>query len=293
MCVSALAFAGHNAFAVLSYQGGGTLLTLLTARMVFALIILAIFMKLSGLVITLPRKQRYAALGLGFMNAIMAFALMSSFDYVAVGMAILVFYLYPVFTGIGAWITGQEKLDRGLIVGVVGGFLGLALALRITGETTNAIGIALAAFASLIMAAIALMSARILKTDNARSVTLHMQVSGVVLFLTISTIAGHVDFAETTSGWIGFAGVLACYTIAVSSFFAGIAHIGAVRASLVMNLEPIATITLGFVVLGQVLTPRQLAGAAVVIAAVTAIKWLGRTSGRDDISGVRVTRTLN
>jgi len=37
----------------------------------------------------------------------------------------------------------------------------------------------------------------------------------------------------------------------------------------------VASIALGFVLLGQVLTPRQLLGAAIVIGAVTAIKWLG------------------
>ena len=42
-----------------------------------------------------------------------------------------------------------------------------------------------------------------------------------------------------------------------------------------MNLEPIASIALGFILLGQVLSPQQLLGAAVVIGAVTAVKWLG------------------
>ena len=40
-----------------------------------------------------------------------------------------------------------------------------------------------------------------------------------------------------------------------------------------MNVEPILTITLGFVVLGQVLSPLQLAGAALVIGAIFALKW--------------------
>ncbi len=40
-----------------------------------------------------------------------------------------------------------------------------------------------------------------------------------------------------------------------------------------MNIEPILTITLGFIVLGQVLTPLQLAGAALVFGAIFALKW--------------------
>lgn len=44
------------------------------------------------------------------------------------------------------------------------------------------------------------------------------------------------------------------------------------RSSLVMNLEPVASILFGFLLLGQILTPIQLSGAAIVIAAVVAVK---------------------
>ena len=273
--ISALAFAGNNALAVLSYEAGTTPLTLITGRMIFTLIALFLIMKISGLAIPLPKRQRYAALGLGVLNGTMAFCLMSAFNHVAVGLAVLVFYLYPVLTGIGAWATGQERLNAGLVVGLVGGFAGLALALEITGESANALGVGLAAIASVLMAATALLSARVLKTDNARSVTLHMHISAAALFVLVSVVLGDLSLPQTTRGWVGYIGVPLFYTVAVATLFAGIAHIGAVRTSLVMNLEPVASIVLGFILLGQVLTPRQLLGAAIVIGAVTAIKWLG------------------
>ena len=275
--ISALAFAGNNALAVLSYEAGTTPLTLITGRMIFTLIALFLIMKISGLAIPLPKRERYAALGLGVLNGTMAFCLMSAFNHVAVGLAVLVFYLYPVLTGIGAWATGQERLNAGLVVGLVGGFAGLALALEITGESANALGVGLAAIASVLMAATALLSARVLKTDNARSVTLHMHISAAALFVLVSVVLGDLSLPQTTRGWVGYIGVPLFYTVAVATLFAGIAHIGAVRTSLVMNLEPVASIVLGFILLGQVLTPRQLLGAAIVIGAVTAIKWLGGT----------------
>ncbi len=42
-----------------------------------------------------------------------------------------------------------------------------------------------------------------------------------------------------------------------------------------MNLEPVLSIIFGFLILGQVLTPIQLGGAAIVIAAVIAVKMDG------------------
>lgn len=272
--VSALAFAGNNVFAVLSYEGGTTPLTLITFRMALTLVALAVMMKLAGIAIPLPKRERNAAFGLGLLNGIMAFCLMSAFDHIDVGLAILVFYLYPVLTGVGAWLTRQEALNRGIIIGLVGSFAGLALALEVTGESGNLSGIALAGGASILMTLVILLSARVLQTDNARSVTLHMHVSAASLFIIISLIAGEISLPGTTEGWVGFIGVPLFYAIAVVTFFAGIAMIGGVRTSLIMNLEPVASIALGFILLGQVLSPQQLLGAAIVIAAVTAVKWL-------------------
>lgn len=273
--IAALAFAANNAFAVLSYHGGATPLTLITVRMVFTLFALTLLMKISGIAIALAKRERNAALGLGILNAAMAFCLMSAFDHIDVGLAILVFYLYPVFTGLGAWLTRQETLNRGIVIGLVGSFTGLALALRVTGETGNLLGIALAGAAALLMTGVILLSARVLQTDNVRTVTLHMHISGASLFVILSAATGEFSLPQTTMGWVGFTAVPLVYTVAVAAFFAGIAWVGGVRASLVMNLEPIASIVLGFILLGQVLSPRQLLGAAIVIAAVTAVKWMG------------------
>lgn len=271
---AALAFAGNNAFAVWTYEGGATPLTLITVRNVFTLIALTVLMLVARRTIALPRRERNAALGLGLLNSTMAFCLMSAFDHIAVGLAILIFYLYPVLTGLGAWLTRQESLNWGILIGLVGSFAGLALALGATNTSVSMLGMVLAAAAALQMTAVILLSARVLQTDNARSVTLHMHISGAAMFIIISMIAGDFSLPQTERGWIGLIAVPVFYTIAVASFFAGIAWIGGVRTSLVMNLEPIASIALGFIVLGQVLSERQLLGAAIVIAAVTAVKWI-------------------
>jgi drug/metabolite transporter (DMT)-like permease len=84
-----------------------------------------------------------------------------------------------------------------------------------------------------------------------------------------------IALPETAKGWAGFAALPVFYTIAVTAFFAAISAIGPVRASLFMNIEPVVTIFFGFVVLGQVLTTYQMAGAALVIVAIVAVRWEG------------------
>ena len=270
---SAVAFACNNAFAVLAFNGGATPLTTVTVRNVIALAVLALLLKASRGRIALPRRERWTAMGIGVLTGGVAFCLMSAFDLIAVGLAVLIFYLYPIITGLGAWATGQEKLGRGLIAGLVGGFAGLALALEFAGADGSGPGLALAAAAALFMATVVLVSARVLDSGNSRAVTVHMHISASVIFIALSLATGEFALPKTAQGWTGFLAVSLFYTIAVACFFAAISRIGGVRASLVMNLEPVATIALGFVLLGQVLTARQLLGAAVVLAAVTAVKW--------------------
>ena len=102
-------------------------------------------------------------MGLGLLNSTMAFCLMSAFNHLAVGLAVLIFYLYPVLTGLGAWLLRQEALNRGILIGLGRAvFVGLALALGDTNEEASMLGMALAGCAALLMTGVVLLSARVL-----------------------------------------------------------------------------------------------------------------------------------
>ncbi len=92
------------------------------------------------------------------------------------------------------------------------------------------------------------------------------------MFVVISLIIGDFSLPQTDRGWSGIIAVPVFYTIAVATFFAGIAWIGGVRTSLVINLDPIASIAPGSIPLSQYLSNRQLIDALLVIAAVTAVR---------------------
>ena len=276
--ISALSFASNNALAVIGYRGGSTPLTLLTFRSLFALIALALVIKLIRIPISLPTRQRNIALGLGILNALLSLALMTSFAHTPIGLAVLVFYLFPILTGVSAPAFGQEKLTKSLIFGLIGCFIGLVLTIQITLEKEVLFGLVLAGVAAFLMTVINLISARVLNTGNVWSVTLHIHISASILLILITIITTDLSLPVTTYGWGGVWGAALFYTIAITAYFAAIARIGAIRSGLVMNLEPVGSIVLGFVLLSQILTVRQLIGAAIVIFTVTAVKWFEQKS---------------
>ena len=114
-----------------------------------------------------------------------------------------------------------------------------------------------------------------MKGGDARAITLHMQFGASITYLWICFVTLDFDLPNTTRGWGGFLALPIVYTIAITAYFAAVSVIGSVRASLFMNIEPVVTIFFGFILLGQVLTPLQLLGAAFVISAIVAVRWEG------------------
>jgi len=58
------------------------------------------------------------------------------------------------------------------------------------------------------------------------------------------------------------------YAFAMIGLFVSSARYGALRSAFWLNFEPIASVLLAALILGQVLAPVQLAGAALVVAAL-------------------------
>ena len=64
--------------------------------------------------------------------------------------------------------------------------------------------------------------------------------------------------------------------VAVSAFFAGLRRVGPSEAAILSTFEPVVTVVLAFLVLGERLTPAQLAGGVLVLAAVVLLQLPAR-----------------
>ena len=95
-----------------------------------------------------------------------------------------------------------------------------------------------------------------------------MAVGALVTFLVIAAIAGGFVLPATTKGWIGMVLAHLFYAGAMIGYFVAIAKIGAASTTIFSNLEPIVAIVTAFFVLGQALSPLQLLGALIVVAAL-------------------------
>jgi drug/metabolite transporter (DMT)-like permease len=80
---------------------------------------------------------------------------------------------------------------------------------------------------------------------------------------------------QDATGWLGLALLTALYGTAITALFVVLPRLGAVNHAPILNLEPIASLVLAWIFLGQRIATVQVAGALLVVAAIV---WLA--SGR-------------
>lgn len=269
---AALTFTASTVGAVFSYEGGGEPLAAISSRYIGAMLVFVPLLHFSGIGFAMPLRERLISLALGVLAAVQAYCLYNSIAHIAVGLTFAIFYIYPILVALIAIAFRQDRITRAIVVGLVVAFAGLVLVFDLTGSGPNLLGSLLAIGAAISWAIITVASGRVMRTQDPRLFTFHLQISAGLIYLAICLVDGDVALPHTVKGWAGLISLSLFYAASTLGFFAAIALIGSIRASLLMNLEPVFTIAAGFLILGQVLTPVQLAGAALVIGAVLAVR---------------------
>jgi uncharacterized membrane protein len=105
--------------------------------------------------------------------------------------------------------------------------------------------------------------------------------TGAAMTLTVgAALLGQLRPAELTlAGWGWLAALAVVSTVAaISLFFAGLSRVGPTTAAILSTAEPLTTVLLAFLVFGEVLTPVQLVGGALVLSGVLVLS--GRAARR-------------
>jgi drug/metabolite transporter (DMT)-like permease len=228
------------------------------------------------------------ALGAFFVgNAATYYAALETVD---ASLAALLLYVYPVLvalvsTRVGAGLAGIRPWIA-LVLAVIGAALALG---RIpAGHVPPLTGLILAVASPVIYSGYILMTARFAGERRGRlptaastsqpgaasaaaPVAALMLTGTAVVIVALGLLAGRplAPSDVPASAWPALLGIgIVCTALSVQAFYAGTARIGAAQAALVSTVEPISTVVIAAVLLGERLAPLQLAGGALVIGAV-------------------------
>lgn len=263
-----LGFAFSNTLTSLAYASGTGPLAISTSRFVLPAIILVGLLLISGKPILLPRRDGRIAIALGFVTVVYSWSILAAIEVLPVSLAVLIFFLFPIFTSLIMAVLGWGKLRLSTILAAFVAFGGLTLALGVSAESLSVIGIVFAATGALGLAIVSAVSSRVIQAGDPRQVTLYLVTTAAISFAVISLVKGEFLLPQTTIGWWGFLGSNLLFAGSLIGFFVGIAMIGPVRTTLFSYIEPLATMGAAFLLLGQLLSPLQTLGAVIVVGAL-------------------------
>ena len=273
---AALSFSATDILLKVVYADGMDVLTLVSLRGMLVVLFFWAWLRAAPPPRWHTNRERWIALLLGLLFAGTMLGLLKAMSLLPVSIAILAYFVYPVLTGIGGAITGVDRLGWRAILTAVVVFGGLALILGVNLAALSALGIA-CAIGGAVARVISLLATRAwLSGTDARVTTWYSMVPSTALFIVLVALAGTWNMPQTTTGWLAFAGVSIGSTLSTLLIYISTNRVGPFRTALVMNLEPLVTSLLSVALLGEVFTPLQTLGAAIMLSALCAFQFVRR-----------------
>jgi drug/metabolite transporter (DMT)-like permease len=97
-------------------------------------------------------------------------------------------------------------------------------------------------------------------------------ISSTAIFVAVSLVTRTWNPPQATIGWVYLVVVSLATTAAILFVFVSTVRIGPFRTALIMNLEPLTATIMSALLLGEVITPLQGAGTAVMLSALVAFQ---------------------
>lgn len=256
-----------------------SVLTIVAARVVIAAVLLTLLVRLRGL--GLPRGARnWSAIAVtALFSSALPFALIVwAQRSITSGEAAILNASTPIFTILLAHLlTQDERMTRAKLVGVLLGFAGVAVmvgpaALSGQGHWTAQL---LSLTAALSYGLGAILARRVLPAQTSPLITAAaLMIAASAMLLPVALLADRPWQlplpGPAVSGAVLALGALST-ALAYLIYYRLLASIGAVNLSTVTLLSPVSAVLMGWLVLGEVLGLRQLAGMALIALGLLAI----------------------
>jgi drug/metabolite transporter (DMT)-like permease len=264
-------------------------LTVVLLRVALAAVMLLPLLWVYG--IRLPRSLAAWApfFAIGLLNNVLPFSLIvMGQTYVPSGLASILNATTPLFTVVVMAVAGEERLHARRIAGVVVGLIGVIIlhgeGLGFGFESGQGIGILLCLAGAFSYGLAALVARRLLSNSPPLATATFQMLASVAM---MSVVAGLVERPwrlpmPDMATWLAAIGLAALSTaLAYIVFFRILRRSGATNVMLVTLLIPVTALLLGYLVLGENISPREIAGALVIGSALLLIdgrvlNWLWR-----------------
>jgi drug/metabolite transporter (DMT)-like permease len=281
--VSAFGFGCMAIFAKDAYKQHIGITALLSLRFALAAVVFWTIARVRAAPDLPPRRTLLAGLGLGAFG----YALQSGLYFGAVkrmdaSTTSLLLYTYPAIVFLAALALRREHADRRRLSALALACAGTALVLLGGGGSGSfeTVGVVMALSAAVAYSVYILVADTVVGKLDPFLMSALIATGAAVTFWTAGVVHGGLDVSLSAHGWLDIAGIVTVSTVLpVSTFLAGLERVGASTASILSCFEPVVTVSLAMVLYGERLGIGQLAGGALVLAAVILLQAKVRRNG--------------
>ena len=94
-------------------------------------------------------------------------------------------------------------------------------------------------------------------------------IASAAAVFVIAALSRGPAWPQSAAGWLAVLAIALVSTVAaITLYFAGLERVGPTRAATLSTFEPVVTVTLAALVLGEAIAPMQIAGGALILVAV-------------------------
>jgi drug/metabolite transporter (DMT)-like permease len=277
--LSAAGFGAMAIFGKLAYDAGVDVGDLLLARFSLAAAALMLVAVARGALRGLPRRVVLASLAMGAVG----YATQSGLFFMALermdaSLLSLVLYTYPAMVCAGAVLLGRERASARRVAALLVASAGAALVLAgAASGSLDTVAVLLGFGAASAYTVYILVGDRVLAGAPPLGLAALVCAGAASTYWVVAALRGGPGFDFGLAGW-GWIGAIALFSTAgaIIAFFAGLARVGPSSAAILSVLEPVVTVGLAAAAFGETLAPVQLAGGALVLAAVVLVQLPAR-----------------
>lgn len=187
-------------------------------------------------------------------------------------LVVLIAYIYPSLVVVAGWLFLRRAITAKHGVALVASLVGVAM--LVSGAHFQLTWALLLAVASpVVYTGYILVGERVMGSVPAPAASAVIMVGAAIGFSLIAAATNELTLPRSPGGWVVVVVLALLPTmLAITLFLAGLPRVGASRAALLSTWEPVVTVMLAVVVLGDRLSVVQVLGGLLVLLAVVVIQ---------------------
>lgn len=253
--------------------------SLLLFRFIVATALMWLVLWVTGRAKLLTGQQLGVALAVGVVYAVMTWLFFEGLKSLSAGIAAIIFYTYPVHVFVISSALLDERITRTKLFALVLSLVGVVLIIGVTPSGANVIGVALVLFAAIAYATYTTGSRVALSTLDTAQLTATAMIATTISMIPLGFLTGQLTVPAGVDEWGVVLGIAIVGTaVPIGLYVAGLNRIEASNASIIGTSEPLMTVLLGVILLGESVTLVTAIGGALVLLGVLMIQRDGRAS---------------